>query len=196
MSAFYGLHTDAPRRFFVVMGVCGVGKSTIAAAIAETIGGNMVESDALHSSENVEAMSNGRPLTDEQRWPWLHAVCDAALAHDAGEPVVIACSALARRYRDLIRQRLPGVVFVHLQGDEDLIRTRLRERGPHFMAPGMLDSQLSVLEPTDDEFDCHELDIAGPLDAVAAQAVSICGSHLEGRPAGAPGDARTNQDPS
>ena len=172
-------------RFFVFMGVCGVGKSTVARAAAEALDGSFVEADDLHSAENVKAMTEGRPLTDEERWPWLDAVCAAALAAPADGPVMIACSALALRYRDFIRARLPGAVFNHLQGPAETIRARMSERQSHFMSPAMLDSQLFVLEPPEGEPLCHRLDVDRPQEEVVAQAISICRRYLAATPQGA-----------
>ncbi len=169
------------------MGVCGTGKSTVAAAAAEALSGAFVESDELHPPANVKAMSEGRPLTDAQRWPWLEAVCEAALAVDGERPVMIACSALARRYRDFIRARLPRVIFVHLHGTSDVIRGRMMRRPSHFMPPTLLESQLATLEPPEGESDSCSLNIDGARDAVIAQAISICRRHIAAMPQGAPG---------
>lgn len=167
------------------MGVCGVGKSTVGRAAAEATNGAFVEADTLHSADNVKAMSEGRPLTDAERWPWLESVCEAALACDRDRPVMIACSALARRYRDFIRAHLPGVVFIHLEGSNEIIRARMARRESHFMAPSMLDSQLSVLEATAGEPGCHSIDIDGPQDAVIGQAITICRRYVAAIPQGA-----------
>lgn len=162
-------------RFFVFMGVCGVGKSTVAKAVADALDGTFVEADSLHSEENVKAMSEGRPLTDEERWPWLEAVCATALAETP--PVTIACSALKARYREFIRSRLPGAVFVHLTGSPEVIRERMTAR-THFMSPAMLDSQLSILEPLDEGAGRHTLSIEETRNEVTEKAISICRSHL------------------
>jgi gluconokinase len=167
-----------PSRFFVFMGVCGAGKSTVAAAVAGALSGRFLEADDLHPPQNVKAMSEGRPLTDEERWPWLQAVCEAALElADHDRPVMIACSALARRYRDFIRARLPDVIFVHLVGSPGVIRTRMMRRQSHFMSPDMLESQLATLEAPRGEPDCHSLDVDRPQAVVIAQAVSMCRRH-------------------
>ena len=183
----------ASSRFFVFMGVCGAGKSTVAEAVADALACDFLEADDLHPPENVKAMSEGRPLTDEQRWPWLEAVCRSALARNHELPVMIACSALARRYRDFIRERLPGVVFIHLHGTPDIIHQRMMRRPSHFMPPDLLESQLATLEPTLDEPDCHNLNIDGAQDAVIAQAISICGRHIVAMPQGAPAAPKVNR---
>lgn len=135
-------------QYIVVMGVSGAGKSTIAERLAAAVGGLYLEGDALHPQANVEAMSNGIPLTDEMRHDWLIKVADEAraLGEIAGQPVVISCSALKRRYRDLLCARLTGLRFIHLAGDFELIRSRLLERRGHFMPTSLLESQFADLE--------------------------------------------------
>lgn len=130
----------------VVMGVSGVGKSTIAALLSERLGWDFAEGDTMHPTANVEKMAAGHPLDDSDRWPWLEIVASWIRQHEeAGEPGIITCSALKRSYRDVLRG--PGVVFVHLAGPTDLIGDRLSKRVDHFMPPGLLDSQVATLEP-------------------------------------------------
>ncbi len=180
------LGDDTPTRFFVFMGVCGAGKTTVAQAVATAVSGVFLEADELHPPENLKAMSAGRPLTDQQRWPWLEAVCEAARASDAERPVMIACSALARRYRDFIRARLPNVIFIHLLGSAGIIRDRMLRRQAHFMPADMLESQLATLEPPEGEPDSYSLNIDGAQDAIAAQAIAICRRHMAALPQAAP----------
>lgn len=127
------------------MGVSGVGKSEMGLRLAQALGGRFVEGDDLHPEANRAKMAGGTPLMDEDRWPWLDRV-GAALAEGA-PPVVAACSALARRYRDRLRARAPDLVVLHLAGDPRLIGERLRARQGHFMPPALLDSQFAALEP-------------------------------------------------
>lgn len=164
-------------RYFVFMGVSGVGKSTVANAMATSFGGSMVEADDLHSPGNIKTMSQGRPLTDSERWPWLQAVCEAAL--NSTPPAMIACSALRLNYRDFIRSMLDGAIFIHLAGPPELIRRRMAERRSHFMRPNMLESQISALEIPADEPSCHSIDISGSQDEVIARAKTICRQYLE-----------------
>jgi gluconokinase len=131
----------------LVMGVCGTGKSSLAARLAAATGGALVEADDYHSAANVALMASGRPLTDADRWPWLDAVAEGARAAGRTGPVAIACSALKRRYRDRLRARLGDLALVYLTGDPALIRGRLEARRDHFMPPALLDSQLAELEP-------------------------------------------------
>lgn len=131
----------------VVMGVSGCGKSTVGELLAEELGVPFKDGDELHPAANIEKMSAGIPLNDDDRWPWLRDVA-AWLNIDGG---VVGCSALKRSYRDLLREEAPGVVFAHLEGPEDLLRARMYSRPGHFMLPEMLRSQLDTLEPLRDD---------------------------------------------
>ena len=135
----------------VVMGVSGSGKSTVAGLVASRLGWDLAEGDDLHPPANVAKMHSGRPLTDDDRWPWLESIADWIRAHTAsGIPGVITCSALKKRYRDILRGE--GVVFVFLEGSRDKISDRLASRHGHFMPPALLESQFDALEaPTADE---------------------------------------------
>lgn len=150
--------TTAPRPsssppVLVIMGVSGVGKSTVAALLSERLGWDFAEGDAMHPTANVEKMAAGHPLDDDDRWPWLEIVATWIRDHtEAGRPGIITCSALKRAYRDVLRgsdAAGPGgdVVFVHLAGPTDLIGERLESRTDHFMPPALLRSQVATLEP-------------------------------------------------
>ncbi|HJV98797.1 MAG TPA: gluconokinase [Arthrobacter sp.] len=130
----------------VVMGVCGAGKSTVGAALAQRLDATFVDSDSLHPQANVEKMAAGNPLTDEDRWPWLDLV-GAELASEHPTGIIVACSALKRVYRDAIRAKAPATMFVQLSVDLPLLQTRVAERPGHFMPPSLLTSQLETLEP-------------------------------------------------
>jgi carbohydrate kinase (thermoresistant glucokinase family) len=132
----------------VMMGVSGVGKTTVGRRLAEALGYGYAEGDAYHPPANVEKMRSGQPLDDDDRWPWLRAMAadiDRWLADGTG--MVLACSALKRRYRDLLIGDRPGVRLVQLTGDETLIRQRIEARPDHYMPPTLLSSQLATLEP-------------------------------------------------
>jgi gluconokinase len=131
----------------VLMGVSGSGKTTIAQGIADRMGWPLLEGDKFHPTANVEKMSLGHPLTDDDRWPWLRAIAaeiDAVRAR--GESAVVACSALKRAYRDILIGDRPDVVLVYLQGEQSLIAARMQARKGHFMPPALLDSQFATLE--------------------------------------------------
>ncbi len=139
---------------YVMMGVCGSGKSLIGAQLARELGVEFVEGDDLHPPENVERMAAGIPLTDDDRRGWLLAI--AARLRDArraGVGLVVSCSALKRKYRDLLRSAGDtDVRFVHLAGSRAVIAERMANRHGHFMPASLLDSQLSILEePAPDE---------------------------------------------
>lgn len=141
----------------IVMGVSGCGKTTLTQALAAALGLRAVDGDDLHQSESVRKMSAGIALTDEDRWPWLQRVATSLgskSAGDASEGCVVACSALRRAYRDHLRQRVPGVRFVFLDGDAILLHQRMTQRTGHFMQLQMLESQLNTLErPGENEDD-------------------------------------------
>jgi carbohydrate kinase (thermoresistant glucokinase family) len=129
-----------------MMGVAGSGKSTIADALADRLGWAFAEGDELHPEANIAKMAAGHPLTDDERWPWLARVrawIDERIT--AAEPGIITCSALKRRYRDVLRD--DHVLFVHLTATREQLLPRLATRTGHFMPASMLDSQLADLEP-------------------------------------------------
>jgi gluconokinase len=127
----------------VVMGPSGAGKTTVGEALAVDLGGRFVDADDLHPAENVHKMAAGIPLDDTDRGPWL-AVVGRALASAEGT-IVVACSALARRYRDAILREAPGAVFVELTVPRAELERRMRER-THFMPVTLVGSQLQALE--------------------------------------------------
>jgi carbohydrate kinase (thermoresistant glucokinase family) len=137
----------------VVMGVSGSGKSTVATILARRLGWPFEEGDSLLSPSSIAKMSAGLPLTDADRGDWLLKVAEWVEARlDHGESGLITCSALKRRYRDVINRRGAGVVFVFLAGSKETIAARLAARSEHFMPPVLLDSQLADLEePAPDE---------------------------------------------
>lgn len=137
----------------VVMGVSGSGKTTVGQELARLLGVPFVDADDLHPQSNRDKMAGGTPLTDEDRAPWLRVVGRAiAVEVSAGRGIVVACSALRRRYRDAIVEeaRVP-VRFAHLSGERGIIRERMHARIEHFMPTALLDSQLETLEPLEDD---------------------------------------------
>lgn len=136
---------------YVVMGVSGCGKSTVGKLLAAALGARYAEGDSFHPPENVEKMRGGRPLDDNDRAPWLAAMAAGIRDWNAkGETVVLACSALKRRYRDVLRGG-GDVRFIHLAGEKALIGARLAARKGHYMPPTLLDSQFAALEPPDED---------------------------------------------
>lgn len=133
----------------VVMGVAGCGKSTAGARIAAELGVEFIEGDRLHPAANIEKMSAGIPLTDDDRRPWLEAIGQEIGRYIAdGKGVVAACSALKRGYRDMLREKSGAdLLFVHLSGSRELISARMNRRTGHFFPKTLLDSQFATLEP-------------------------------------------------
>jgi gluconokinase len=132
----------------VIMGVSGSGKSTIAEALAKRLDWRFADGDKFHPASNVAKMSAGQPLTDEDRWPWLQAIADEIdRLCGKGQPVVVACSALKRAYRQVLVHGRDDVRIVFLDGTEALIASRLAARRGHFMPAGLLASQFKTLEP-------------------------------------------------
>lgn len=131
---------------YIVMGVSGSGKSTVAEALARRIDGKYLDADGFHPAENVAKMSQGIPLTDEDRTGWLSALSKKLLSHQGASPsVVLACSALKESYRQVLRVST-DVKFVYLRGSYETIEARMKSRKDHFMKPGMLESQFRTLE--------------------------------------------------
>ena len=153
----------------VVMGVSGSGKTTIANELSRALGWQFADADWFHPAKNVEKMHGGVPLTDEDRRPWLEAIArwiDAV--RDAGGHGIVTCSALKRRYRDVLIDGRPDVRLVYLEGDMVLIARRIAARHEHFMPASLLASQFEALEePGPDE---HPITVAidpAPREIVA-----------------------------
>lgn len=158
---------------YVVMGVAGAGKSLIGAAFARALGVDFVEGDAYHPPENVARMSAGVPLTDDDRLGWLHALATRlGVAADADEGLVLACSALKRTYRDLLRARDPSVRFVFLDGAPALIAHRLSRRRGHYMPASLLESQLATLEVPSPDEGAWTCDISASPEAIVTTLVA------------------------
>lgn len=136
----------------IVFGVSGAGKTTVGKLLAQELGWQFLEADDFHSAANIVKMRSGRPLTDEDRWPWLDRLREQIeQLLSAGENAVLACSFLKRAYRDRLRVS-DEVKFVFLRGDYALVEKQLRSRRGHFMNAGLLQSQFDELEePQADE---------------------------------------------
>lgn len=163
------------RQHIVVMGVSGSGKSTVAQLLARRLGWTFAEGDDFHPPANRAKLTAGVPLDDEDRAPWLRRLTAwMRRQHAAGECTVMAASALKRRYRDVLRGAAPGVRFVHLIGDRELLLSRMRSR-EHFMPADLLGSQLEDLEHLDEDETGVRYDVADPPEAIAARAIKELG---------------------
>ncbi|MGH7712212.1 MAG: gluconokinase [Gemmatimonadaceae bacterium] len=157
------------------MGVSGSGKSLIGAAFARAIGVDFVEGDDYHPAENVARMALGIPLTDEDRLPWLRALARRIRsAKEAGSGLVLACSALKRSYRDLLREEsgVPQLQFIFLHGPRALIAERLAGRRGHFMPATLLESQFAVLEEPAPNEKAWVCDVRQTPEAIVAALVA------------------------
>ena len=154
----------------VVMGVAGCGKSSVGAAAAKHLNANYVDGDDLHQAANIEKMSRGEPLNDDDRKPWLIAIGNTI--RDANVPLLIGCSALKRTYRDLIRETAgKPMSFLHLHGARNVLIERMKSRPGHFMPVSLLDSQLDTLELPDPDENAVQIDIDQPFNVVVSQSI-------------------------
>jgi gluconokinase len=150
------------RPIYVVMGVAGSGKTVVGSELARQLGVEFVDGDDYHPTQNVKKMAAGIPLTDADRAGWLRALATRIhQAHEAETGLVVACSALKRAYRDVLRSASPQVRFVLLDGPPALIAERLERRRGHYMPASMLDSQLATLEKPSPDEDAWTIDISG-----------------------------------
>jgi gluconokinase len=167
------LTASAPTRHVVVMGVSGSGKSTVARGISARTGLLFAEADEFHTEDNVERMRRGVPLDDEHREPWLRDLAAwMAARHAEGVSTVLACSALRRSYRDILRTGVPDLEFVHLDGSAEVIRTRLAQRAGHYMPVSLLQSQIATLEPLQADEHGVVLDVAQTTDDLVTQTIA------------------------
>ena len=155
------------------MGVAGSGKSVVGARFAAAMRLPFLEGDQLHPPANVARMAAGIPLTDDDRRGWLGAIAQQLRdARARGEGLVVACSALKRRYRDVLRAGDATVQFIHLTGTRTLLAERLSHRTGHFMPAALLDSQLETLEVPDPDEGAWSIDIADPVDVIVSRLVA------------------------
>jgi gluconokinase len=158
----------------VMMGVSGSGKTTIARGVAKHLGWDVLEGDSYHPPANIAKMSQGIPLDDTDRLPWLHAIAEAIDGElAAGRSSIVACSALRRSYRDVLIGERRNVALVYLKGSAELLAERLRRRKGHFMPPTLLESQFATLEEPGPDENPIVVAVAPPpeqiVDAVLAE---------------------------
>ena len=177
-----------PPPCIVLAGVAGSGKTTIGRLLARRLGVPFLDADDFHPPANRERMARGEALDDEARAPWLAALQHALASHrEAGTGCVLACSALAERYRERLRASGAAVRFVHLRVAADVLRSRLLQRQGHFFPAALLASQLATWEPL---VDGCEVDANGPPDGVVERVAAAL--HLPAADRGAlhPDDPR------
>lgn len=164
----------------VVIGVAGSGKTTVATILARRLDAVFADGDDFHPPANVAKMSAGRPLDDDDRWPWLRGIRDWLSSQaDAGRVAVVACSALKRPYRDLLREAHGEVLFVHLTGSPGLLAERIGGRSGHFMTPAMLESQLAALQPLEGDEPGFEVDVAPEPSRIVDEILELLGRGRE-----------------
>jgi gluconokinase len=158
----------------VVMGVSGCGKSTVAAALAARLGLPYLDGDDYHPAANVAKMSQGIPLTDADRWPWLDELGSAikrAAVESGG--AIATCSALKRAYRERLSQAIGlPLGYILLDGEREILLGRMQARKDHYMPPSLLDSQLEILERPDEDEPAITLAIDDSVEGIVAAALA------------------------
>ncbi|KAI1415554.1 gluconokinase-like protein [Hypoxylon sp. FL1857] len=175
-----GQRNPVHHHVWLVTGPAGCGKSTVAKHLATALGIPFIEGDEFHTQTSIEKMRNGIPLTDADRWDWLTALREESLRRlEAGDSgVVLTCSALKRKYRDVIRvapyfSSDVELHFIYLHAPEEVLLKRVTARQGHYMGANMVHSQFDILEPpTRDEIDVISIDVAQSIEEVDKEALS------------------------
>ena len=155
----------------VVMGVTGSGKTTVGRALADRLGVDFADADDFHSVASVAKMASGHPLDDDDRAPWLVAI-GAWLADHDEQGGVVGCSALRRRYRDVLRAAAPRLQLLHLAGDPAVLTQRVGDRPGHFMPASLITSQLETLEPLESDELGRAADLTTPVDDIVTDFIT------------------------
>jgi gluconokinase len=156
------------------MGISGCGKSTVGSMLAEKMGMRFAEGDAYHPPQNVAKMSEGQPLNDADRLPWLKSMAtDIKSWADNDIPAVLSCSALKKSYRKILTSGNPKVRLVHLHGDTQIVRDRMAKRRDHYMPPSLIDSQIATLEIPDERERVLTFDIADDPAKIVDQIIAV-----------------------
>ena len=158
---------------FILMGVSSTGKTSVGTEVAYRLGIKLIDGDDLHPRANILKMRSGQPLNDDDRAPWLERIRDAAFSLEQKSEIgIIVCSALKKKYRDLIREGNDNVKFIFLHGDFELVLARMKQRKGHYMKVDMLKSQFDTLElPQLDESDVLPVDIDGTFEEVVERTI-------------------------
>lgn len=161
-------------QLIVVMGVSGCGKSTVGKVLSAQTGLPFFDGDDFHSDANRQKMSDGIPLTDQDRKPWLQSIVDFSAQHgDDGNGLVVACSALRKSYRDQLRTLSYPVRFVHLHAPMKVIHARMKQRSNHYMPESLLQSQYDTLELPTGEADVFEFSAEQGVDQIVTQILKV-----------------------
>ena len=158
------------------MGVSGSGKSTVGALLARALRVPFLEGDSFHPEGNVARMAAGIALTDSDREGWLQTLAQQLRLHTM-LGVVLSCSALKRRYRDILRSGAPDLALLYLAGSADVLAQRMAGRSGHYMPPSLLSSQLATLEPPQPDEHALALDIAQPPPELVQRALAWLGAY-------------------
>ncbi|GAB3886218.1 gluconokinase [Terrabacter terrigena] len=180
-----------PPPLVVVMGVSGSGKTTVGAALAQRLRVPFADADDFHPRANIDKMSAGIPLTDDDRGPWLEIIGNWLASHaDTGG--VVSCSALRRAYRDVLTAAAPQAYFIHLHGTPEVIAARVAGRPGHFMPAALVESQFATLEPLQADERGSVLEVDQPVDEVVTQSLDV----LQNAPGADPSplDSHSNPD--
>jgi len=154
----------------ILMGVSGSGKTSVGQALSSEIGWSFFDGDDYHPPENVRKMSQGIPLSDEDRFQWLEILSNLLEEkHLAGENIILACSALKRSNRQQLRFNHTQLSFIYLKGDFELIWERMQSRPDHYMKPGMLESQFKILEPPENAL---QIEIDRPVPEIVQEIIN------------------------
>lgn len=169
---------------FVVMGVCGCGKSTVGSLLSTALDLPFLEGDSLHPPHNVARMVAGFALSDADREGWLQTLADRIrLARASGQGLVLSCSALKLVYRDILRGGAPDLRFIHLHGSYTVLAARMSARSGHYMPLSLLASQLSTLQAPLAEENALSFDVAEAPQAIVAAVLETLRGADKHRPA-------------
>ena len=158
----------------VVMGVSGTGKSTLANEIANRSGFTFLDADSLHSPDAIDQMSQGIPLTDTQRAPWIHRIYKQLREYESeNKCCVLAYSGLKHQHRQSVFSAYANTMGILLDANPALIAQRMQARGEHFMPPELLSSQIAEMEPFTDDNALVRLDAAESVEQLLLQSLTF-----------------------